>query len=750
MRRLRSAQLMGTDSAVSLYGRILMRSQLLHPAPLVGRRLSRALSDDRTAPDRRRRKTAYASCRRSRKACAIRNRLAISVLVSLVVLTGCEEPTRPELDEVSISSRQARLTSNRYIVVFTDDVTDPPGMAHRMARAQGIELRHTYSTAVKGFAAVVPPGRVDALEAQSQVRYVAADRVHELYQQQELPSGVDRIEADLNLSSAASDPVDVDIAILDSGIDLDHPDLNVYRAVSFAGGKGDDGLGHGTHVAGTAAAKDNGTGVVGVAPGARLWAVKVCKNSGTCFESDIIAGIDFVAQNAGEIEVANMSLGGRGSDDGDCGRTLGDPEHEAICGAVETGVTFVVSAGNSGADAANYVPASYDEVITVSALADFDGQPGGKGAPSCRSDEDDSFADFSNYGADVDVMAPGVCIESTWKQGETSTISGTSMAAPHVTGTVALYVASHGRDANGDGTVDGADADFVRAAVVEAGIAQLGTCGLSTFDDPDGIAEPLVFANASNVGGDGSCLTPPPSGGDVAISDVRASPSIATPGDPIDVRVTVENVGQVDVSGDISVFLVSDNTTLSDADDIPIGTETINGGLTAGQSEELVFTWNSVGANSGDHTLTARHGLSDDDETNDSGTVIVTMEDGALPTIHVGNLDRASTKGDRGGTWKAWVRISTHDVDHASLEGAEVTGHWDAGATGQAVCTTLSSGTCEVSSSSIPNRQGNVTFTVDDVNIDGLAYDSANHDPDGNSDGTTIRVFLSNNDDYMA
>ena len=116
--------------------------------------------------------------------------------------------------------------------------------------------------------------------------------------------------------------------------------------------------------------------------------------------------LDFVTANASTIEVANMSLGGAGFDPG-TGCSTGDALHDAICRSVQAGVTYVVAAGNSNANASGTVPAAYDEVITVSALADFNGQPGGGAAPTCRSDVDDTRADFSNFGADIDIMAPG-------------------------------------------------------------------------------------------------------------------------------------------------------------------------------------------------------------------------------------------------------------------------------------------------------------------------------------------------------
>jgi subtilisin len=233
----------------------------------------------------------------------------------------------------------------------------------------------------------------------------------------------------------------VDVAVIDTGI-ARHPDLSIAGGVNCSTGRSyDDGNGHGTHVAGTIAAKDDGNGVVGVAPGARLWAVRVLDNQGSGSFSSIICGIDWVTGRAGLIEVANMSLGGGGPESA-CGGS--DAMHNAICRSVRAGVTYVVAAGNEATDAKNSVPASYDEVITVSALADFNGQPGGGAAATCRADVDDTLADFSNYGKDVDLTAPGVCINSTWKGGGYNTISGTSMASPHAAGAAALYNAKNG------------------------------------------------------------------------------------------------------------------------------------------------------------------------------------------------------------------------------------------------------------------------------------------------------------------
>jgi subtilisin len=204
------------------------------------------------------------------------------------------------------------------------------------------------------------------------------------------------------VSGNGSGEVNVDIAVIDTGIDLDHPDLNARNGTNCVspGAPAEDDHGHGTHVAGTAAARDNDSGVVGVAPGARVWAVKVLNAAGSGTTSQIVCGIDWVTANArtgAGIEVANMSLGGQSlfGSFSTCSSTW-DPMHPAICRSVNAGVTYAVAAGNSAANSNSFVPATYAEVITVSALADFNGQPGGGAAATCRADEDDTFANFSN------------------------------------------------------------------------------------------------------------------------------------------------------------------------------------------------------------------------------------------------------------------------------------------------------------------------------------------------------------------
>ncbi len=368
-----------------------------------------------------------------------------------------------------------QIIPDHYIVVFTNEVLDPLQEAAELARAHGFTLRHVYSAALKGFAAVIPPARLDAVRFDPWVQLVEQERAYEL-DVQDLPTGIDRIEADKNPNAVT---VNLDVAILDSGIDQDHPDLHVVGGINFAGGpasKWDDGNGHGTHVAGIVGAKDNGIGVVGVAPGVRLWAVKVCKNGGLCLTGDMVAGIDWVAARKAEFRVsagasgidftaANMSIS-TSDDANECTGSSG-AVHEVICGLVDEGVVFVLSAGNEGR-----VKDAFPEVLAVSALADFDGKGGGFGLPTCSispNESDDSLAEFSNFGPGVDIAAPGVCILSTSNDGGVNTLSGTSMAAPHVAGAVALYI-----HANSDvaPAMDAAGVDAIEAAIIGAALPE--------------------------------------------------------------------------------------------------------------------------------------------------------------------------------------------------------------------------------------------------------------------------------------
>jgi subtilisin len=340
----------------------------------------------------------------------------------------------------------AGVIGGQYLVVLKPG-TDARSVAGDHARRAGAEIFHTYRHALNGYAARLSPTGLARVKADSRVLFISEDRAVAIAAQS-LPTGVNRIEGDLSStrSGNGSGAVNVPVAVIDTGIDLDHPDLNVVGGTNCSTGRSyDDGNGHGTHVAGTIGARDDGNGVVGMAPGTPLYAVRVLNNAGSGSWSAVVCGIDWVTANAGSkgIKVANMSLGGSGSDRG-CN---GDALHKAICNSVAAGVTYTVAAGNSAANLSGFVPAAYNEVLTVTAVADFNGLPGGGAGATCRSDVDDTAADFSNFttaGSSDEghtIAAPGVCILSSWKHGGYNTISGTSMASPHVAGTAALCIA---------------------------------------------------------------------------------------------------------------------------------------------------------------------------------------------------------------------------------------------------------------------------------------------------------------------
>jgi subtilisin family serine protease len=387
-----------------------------------------------------------------------------------------------------------RVIPEHYIVVFKDDVdTD--------VAADDLKGRHTmtvgfrYRHALRGMSVKMSARVLEKLAADPRVAYIEPDVIVSI-NAQTLPTGIKRVYADFNPTAkidGINDVMNVDIAILDTGIDLDHPDLNVFKyaycktqgpfsaTCTDGDSNANDVNTHGTHVAGIAAAIDNISGVVGVAPGARLWAVKVLEDNGSGAGSQILAGVDYVAGHAAEIEVANLSLTSN----------PGDPPFQAlddaISAAVSAGIVFTLAAGNDGVDVSTLWPAGHTDAITVSAFEDYDGIPGGLSGNA----GDDTFAWFSNYGTGVDIMAPGVSIRSTVPSGGLYK-SGTSMAAPHVAGAAALYMVQN----------PGASPATVKAALVSGGDftpcanSPDGTCA----DDPDNdIQEPLLLLACNDV-----------------------------------------------------------------------------------------------------------------------------------------------------------------------------------------------------------------------------------------------------------
>ena len=414
------------------------------------------------------------------------------------------------LSVISLSA-VAEPNFGRYIVTLKDGA-DAQIMSQQLSKQAGGKRGYVYSAAINGFSIEMPRAALNGLKNHPKVNFLEEDALQNAIAQG-IPEGISRIFASQNaafdIDGVDDNRVDADVAILDTGIDVDHPDLNVVgganclqsqkrrgRTTYFCdpNTSADDDQYHGTHVAGTVAALDNGVGVVGVAPGARLWAVKVLDSEGSGYTSGIIAGIDWVvAQN--NIEVMNLSLGGSG---------VSSTYQTAIDNAVASGVTVVVAAGNSGADSSNYSPAFVPSAITVSALADFDGLEGGAGT-SCYTTEsdvdtevDDTLADFSNFGAPVDIAAPGYCVYSTipteYAVDEPGyySLDGTSMAAPHVAGAAAV-LASNG----------------LSALEIASYLTSTGNFNYSD-DSGDGIKEPLLDASTLMPRFVGSEPPPPP------------------------------------------------------------------------------------------------------------------------------------------------------------------------------------------------------------------------------------------------
>jgi subtilisin family serine protease len=409
-------------------------------------------------------------------------RLLILLAALLVLVTS--------VSSAGVSEQSFGRGIPTHIIVFKDNVRSSVA-ARSLATAYGLTVTNVYEHALNGIAAVVPSNRLNALRSDSRVAYVERNQEFHITAQT-VPTGITRSYAagnpNLDIDGVDDVRINVDVAVIDTGI-ASHSDLNIAGHVncvswlpwsSSCSSGGTDGNGHGTHVAGTIGAIDNGSGVVGVAPGARLWGVRVLNNQGSGYTNQIIAGINWVAANSATIEVANMSLG--------CECTS-SAQATAISNAVAKGVVFVVAAGNSDKDASTFSPANHPDVITVSALADFNGLPGGGAAATCRADEDDTLANFSNFGSLVEIAAPGVCINSTWLNGGYNTISGTSMASPHVAGAAAVYIAFKGKPTTKTGALN------VRSAIVNAGNFNW------TDDSGDGVKEPLLDLSNTSVFG---------------------------------------------------------------------------------------------------------------------------------------------------------------------------------------------------------------------------------------------------------
>jgi subtilisin family serine protease len=349
-------------------------------------------------------------------------KVCFALLVLVFVLSAAQPgAAAPNLAPV-LGADSPTAIEGQYIVVLNPSVAevDLESVIATVASTEGVTILYRYTSALQGFAARLPAGAVETLRRNAAVSYIEADQVMTMDGTQTPATwGIDRIDQrNLPLNNTYNynfTGAGVTVYIIDTGIRYSHTDFGGRASFGFDafGGNGADCNGHGTHVSGTV-----GGTTYGVAKGVSLVAVRVldCNGSGTT--SGVIAGVNWVTASHAANAVANMSLGGAASTSLDT----------AVTNSINSGVVYSVSAGNNNKDACRYSPARVPAALTVGATA-----------------SNDYRASYSNYGACLDVFAPGSSITSDWYSSDTAinTISGTSMASPHVAGVAALYLQAH-------------------------------------------------------------------------------------------------------------------------------------------------------------------------------------------------------------------------------------------------------------------------------------------------------------------
>jgi len=427
-------------------------------------------------------------------------RLILPVFASAALLStsGCENPSAMQSDDEQLLAVQSSPFSNnsngstgekipgQLIVTFKQSVANPEVTARGLANANGGEVLYTYTTAIKGFTIRVPEQATDrvadALQRNPNVERVEQDGVvYAITTQSPATWGLDRIDQRTNSLDNSytynQDGSGVSVYVVDSGILYGHVDFGGraifgYDAIGGLSDPGSDCNGHGTHVAGTA-----GSTTWGVAKNATLVSVRVLGCNGSGSWSGVLAGIDWITKNGSKPGVVNMSLGASGTNS-----TL----ENAITNSINAGFTYAIAAGNSNADACNFTPARTPAAITVGSTTSTDAR-----------------SSFSNYGSCVDLFAPGSSIRSTYNTSttSTSTLSGTSMASPHVAGVAALYLQAN----------PSASASQVRDAIVSGATQGIVTSSLTANNH-------LLYSLISGSAPPPPPPPPPPSSDPISLS----------------------------------------------------------------------------------------------------------------------------------------------------------------------------------------------------------------------------------------
>jgi len=734
---------------------------------------------------------------------------SFSQILAFTILLGAS-PLSAEARVGAGIEPSARTIPNQYLIVLTDTEESPATLGRDMAANYGFELGHVYRRVFKGFVGRMPSSVAQALSQLPGVERVEPDLVASIAAQQ-TPTGVRRINADLNpladIDSVDDQRVDVGVAVLDTGVDLDNPDLNVVKGVNCTGGSpctenswtpgdltGNDVNGHGTHVAGTIGGLDNDIDVVGVAPGAPIWAIKVLGDNGSGAMSDVIAGIEWVTDHADQIAVANMSLSGEG---------FMSSLRSAIQRSVEAGVVYVVAAGNKSKDIygengvvdtaavtqsfwcsfrgsncvpVDTIPAAYPEVAAISASSPTNDQFASFSNFSANSSNADYGVPVVSEGRGIDLTGPGVSITSLAVGGGTAIGSGTSMASPHVAGTAALYIAQHGRNVNGDSAVDEKDVYAIRQALIDAAEVR----GDFPTGDPDGFREAIAYAGDFG----GIVNLPPTASFTFSCSQLTCSFDGSGSTDDSEIDQYEWNFGDGNSttggaaiqhtysSGGIYLVTLtvtdslgasddeSENVTVAGPNPPPTASFTFvcsglscsfNGSASSDDGLITNYHWNFGDESSTSGSATIQHTYPNSDTytvvltvtdnlgASDTETKNVTVDAPTQQSLHIADLD--GTAASSWFTWTARVTAKVVDQNGMPVSNATVSGSWSS-TNGAGSCTTASDGRCTLSSATTSRWTSRVAFTVSGITASGYTYDAGlNTDPDGDSNGTSITIM---------